>query len=145
MHANPLACPVLMLRYHKIPPRTGNDMRAQGNALETGIPRKRMPWKGARILGAYDVAVPVKNRILFRPHRARTLVVDVFPGRCPGLISRPPRSGAKFQGARNIKSEARRVAGWGQSATEGETVIPAGRVLDVMRFRIPPRRGNDKL
>ena len=36
----------------------------------------------------------VKNRILFRPHRARTLVVDVFPGRCPGLICTAPSGNA---------------------------------------------------
>jgi hypothetical protein len=68
-------------------------MPAQGNALGTGIRRKRMPCKGAAILGYCDVAVPVKNRILFRPHRARTLVVDVFPGRCPGLICDCPVRG----------------------------------------------------
>jgi hypothetical protein len=69
-----------------IGPRRGSDTPAQGNALGTAIPRNRMPCKGATILGRCDVAVARENRILFRPVGARVWLVNVFPGRCPGLI-----------------------------------------------------------
>ncbi len=41
----------------RIPPRRGNDMPAQGNALGAAIPRKRVPCKGATSLGYRDVPV----------------------------------------------------------------------------------------
>ena len=45
-----------------------------------------MPGKGATILGSYHVASAVKNRILYRTFSARAWLLDVVPGRCPGLI-----------------------------------------------------------
>jgi hypothetical protein len=101
-------------------------MPAQGNALGTGIPRKRMPCKGAAILGYCEVAVPMKNRILFRPHRARTLVVDVFRGRCPVLICDCPVRGE------DPKAQH-------QNAPASRSAMPrAGRC----RRRSPVRRAN---
>ena len=54
-----------------IPPRRGNNISAQGNALGTGIPRKRMPCKGATILGCCDVAVAREKPHSVSPFQGR--------------------------------------------------------------------------
>jgi hypothetical protein len=82
-----------MLRYSVFRPEGEMTCQPRATLWEPVFQRKRMPCKGAAILGYCDVAVPVKNRILFRPHRARTLVVDVFRGRCPVLICDCPVRG----------------------------------------------------
>ncbi len=62
-----------------IPPRRGNNISAQGNALGTGIPRKGMPCKGATSLGCCDVAVARKRPHSVSPFQGR----DVAAGRVP--------------------------------------------------------------
>jgi hypothetical protein len=115
-----------MLRYSVFRPEGEMTCQPRATLWEPVFQRKRMPCKGAAILGYCDVAVPVKNRILFRPHRARTLVVDVFPGRCPGLICDCPVRGEDPKALH-------------QNAPESRSAMPrAGRC----RRRSPVRRAN---
>jgi hypothetical protein len=66
-----------------IPPRRGNDMPAQGNALGTGIPTKRMPCKGATILGCRDVAVAREKPHSVSPFQGRDVVAWRGPRALP--------------------------------------------------------------
>ena len=74
---------VLMLRDSGIPPRRGNDMPAQGNALGTGIPRNCMPCKGATILGRCDVAVAREKPHSVSPFQGRDLAAERVPRALP--------------------------------------------------------------
>ncbi len=66
--------------------RRGIYVAAQGSALGAAIPRKRVPCKGATILGYRDVAVAREKPNSVSPRQGSGLAAERVPGASPGAL-----------------------------------------------------------
>ena len=92
---------ILKLRILEFRPEGETTCQTRATPWEPGFQGSACPERAPQFSGLAISQSPV-NRILFRPFRARAWLLNVVPGRCPGLICDCPL-GATTQ-RRNIKT-----------------------------------------
>jgi hypothetical protein len=85
-HLVPPRLRILMLRYSEFGPEGETTCQPRATPWEPGFQRSACPVRAPQFSAVATSQSHAKNRILFRPLRAGTWLLDVIPGRCPGLI-----------------------------------------------------------
>jgi hypothetical protein len=95
-----------MLRDLEFRPEGETTFQPSATPWEPGFQGSARPERAPQVSAVAMSQSHVKNRILFRPFRAGTWLLDVVPGRCPGLICDCP-FGATTQKAQHQNALAR--------------------------------------
>ncbi len=95
-----------MLRDLEFRPEGETTFQPRATPWEPGFQGSACPVRAPQFSAVAMSQSHVKNRILFRPFRAGTWLLDVVPGRCPGLICDCP-FGATTQKAQHQNALAR--------------------------------------